>query len=432
MGKILNILKKLIPKRIFRFFQPAYHLFLAVTGNIVYRYPGKKMICIGVTGTNGKSTTIELINSILVAAGEKTGMISTVAIEIDGKRIDNKTSRTTLGRWQTPKLLRRMVKAGCKYAIIEVASEGIVQYRTYGIPFDVAVFTNLSPEHLNTHGTMANYRNSKGKLFANLSLSKKKKGVPKVSVYNTEDKESGYFGSFPADKKYGFGFKKGDAQIKNLKENDGLNFDIEYLNKKYPIKSELQASFNAQNIAAAWCVGISQKIDPKIIADGILNLKSIKGRMEKVAEKNGVKYFIDYAMTPDSYEMLISEMKKIAKGKVIMVYGAAGDRDRGKRPVIGEVTAKMADFSIITDDEPYSEDPKKIIDEILVGYKKAKKDNYKVIRDRKKAFMEAKKMAKPGDVVVVPGIGHQSYRNIGGNKKVSWNEAEIIRTIVEK
>ncbi len=432
LEKLLNFGRKLIPRKIFRFFQPAYHYLLALSGNIFYRFPGKKMICIGVTGTNGKSTTVELINSILKSAGYKTGMISTVAFEIAGKREDNKTSRTTLGRWQTPKMLRKMVKAGCKYAVVEVASEGILHFRTWGIPFDVAVFTNLSPEHLNTHKTMANYRNTKGKLFANLSLSKKKKGILKINIYNAEDKESNYFGSFPADKHISYGFNKGNVLIKNLSETQGLMFDLKYLNKSYPIKSDLTAAFNAQNIAASWCVGLSQNIDPKDIAKGINNLHSVKGRMEKVTEKNGVKYFIDYAMTPDSYEMLISEMKKIAKGKVILVFGAAGDRDKLKRPKIGEIAAKNADFSILTDDESYSEDTKKIIEEIEVGFKKAKKNNYKVILDRKNAFREAVKIAKDGDVVVIPGIGHESFRNIGGNNKIPWNESEIIRKIVNK
>jgi UDP-N-acetylmuramoyl-L-alanyl-D-glutamate--2,6-diaminopimelate ligase len=153
--------------------------------------------------------------------------------------------------------------------------------------------------------------------------------------------------------------------------------------------------------------------------------------MEKVAERNGVKYYVDYAMTPDSYEMLFEEMKRIAGGKVIAVFGAAGDRDRAKRPKIGEIAAKQADYTILTDDEPYSEDPKKIIAEIEEGFKKVGANNYEVISDSREAFQKASKIARSGDVVVVPGIGHQAYRNIGGDKKIAWNEAEIIREIVE-
>lgn len=434
MEKILNKVKKLIPKKLFKSLQPAYHFLLALTGNVIYRFPGRKLICIGVTGTNGKSTTIELINSILKAAEYKTGMISTVAFEIDGQRTENKTSRTTLGRWQTPKMLRAMVKAGCQYAVIEVASEGIVQYRTWGIPFDVAVFTNLSPEHLNTHGTMTNYRNAKGKLFENLATGSAKKlgnrRIEKVSVVNADDREAKYFSAFPAAKNYTYGLKKGQTLAKNISQNGMLTFDVSHENKNYYIQTDLVGRFNLYNILAAWCVGYSQGIDPRKIKWGIEAVKSVKGRMEKVAERNGVKYYVDYAMTPDSYEMLFGEMKRIAGGKVIAVFGAAGDRDRSKRPLIGEVAAKQADYTILTDDEPYSEDPKKIIAEIEEGFKKAGANNYEVVSDRKEAFKKAAKIAKSGDVVVVPGIGHQAYRNIGGDKKIAWDEAEIIRKAI--
>lgn len=438
MEKLLKVFKKLIPRKLFKSSQPLYHFILALSGNIIYRFPGRRMVCIGVTGTNGKSTTIELINSIMKSGGYKTGMISTVAFEIDGERTENTTSRTTLGRWQTPKMLRRMVKAGCQYAIIEVASEGIVQFRTWGIPFDIAVFTNLSPEHLNTHGTMKNYRNAKGKLFENLASSKKKrliiqgskKIVPKVSVVNANDKEARYFAAFPADQHYNFGLKKGNLRAINVKQDGKLNFDIEYGNKNYFIQSDLAGEFNVLNILAAWAVGHSQGVDPRKLKWGVEAVKLVKGRMEMVAEMKGVKYYVDYAMTPDAYEMLLVEMRKIATGKVIIVFGAAGDRDRAKRPIIGEVAARFADYSILTDDEPYSEDPAQIITEIESGFKKLEKTNYRIINDRKKAFTEASRLAKAGDVVVVPGIGHQAYRNIGGDKKIPWNEAEIIREIV--
>ncbi len=432
MEKILNLVRKMIPKKLFGFAQPAYHFLLALSGNIVYRFPGRRMICIGVTGTNGKSTTIEIANSVLKAGGFKTGMISTVAFEIDGERKDNVTQRTTLGRWQTPKMLRRMVKAGCRYAILEVASEGVVQYRTWGIPFDVAVFTNLSPEHLNTHGTMTNYRNAKGKLFESMAVSKRKKNVPKVSIVNADDRQSKYFSAFPADSHLEYGLKKGRIRAKNIVQGDEISFDIEDRGKHCRIRTELLGRFNVTNILAAWCIGYSQGLDPKKIKQGIEAVGAVKGRMEKVAEGNGVKYFIDYAMTPDSYEMLFGEMKNIAEGKVIAVFGAAGDRDRGKRPAIGEIAAKGADFTILTDDEPYSEEPREIIAEIEAGFKKQKKKNYRVVSDRREAFLEAKKMARPGDVVVVPGIGHQSYRNVGGTRKIPWNEAKIIRELVEK
>lgn len=431
LEKLLNLGRKIIPRKIFRMGQPIYHFLLAVSGNIIYRFPGRKIVCIGVTGTNGKSTTCDLVNSILKEAGKKTGMISTVAIEIAGERKDNTTNRTTLGRWQTPKLLRQMVKAGCDYAIIEAASEGIAWFRTWGIPFDVAVFTNLSPEHLNFHKTMVNYRNTKGKLFANLSTSKMKKEIKKISVVNADDKEAKYFGAFPADSHYLYGLKKGEVRAKQIKQDNKLRFVIEHQGKNYPIESNLLAEFNVYNILAAWCVGFSQKIDPKLIAKGIASLEKVAGRMEKVAVKKGVSYYIDYAVTPDSFELLFKELKKITKGKIIAVFGATGNRDKSKRPLLGEAAAKGADVLVITDEEPYDEKPEDIIAAVAAGAEKLKKENIYKIVDRKKALKKAIELTESGDVVVATGMGHQKYRNVGGNKKIAWDEAQVIKELLK-
>lgn len=431
LEKILNFLKKLIPRGLFKIFQPYYHFLLIFTGNLFYRFPGRKLKVIGVTGTNGKSTTVELVNAMLKEAGFKTGMISTVAIEVAGERKDNITNRTTLGRWQTPRLLRQMVKAKCDYAVIEVASEGIAWFRTWGIPFDVAVFTNLSPEHLNFHGNMTNYRNTKGKLFLNLSFSKKKKGAPKVSVVNADDREAGYFGAFPADKKFTFGLKKGNVTAKNIKSGNFLEFNVVYGTKTYPVKSPLFAQFNVLNILAAFCVGLSQGIDPKLITKGIESVKLVRGRMQKVAEKNDVSYFLDYAVTPDAFELLFQELRKLTQGKIIAVFGATGDRDKEKRPKLGEAAAKFCDVVIITDEEPYSENPTDIIEAVAAGAEKVAKNKVIKILDRKKALQKAIELAQKGDIVVATGLGHQKYRNVGGTKKIAWDEAEIIQALLK-
>jgi UDP-N-acetylmuramoyl-L-alanyl-D-glutamate--2,6-diaminopimelate ligase len=439
LEKLLNFGRKLIPRPLFRLGQPVYHWLLAISGNIIYRFPGRKIKVIGITGTNGKSTTVELVNSVLKTAGFKTGMISTIGIEIAGTRIDNTSNRTTLGRWQTPRFLRRMVKAGCEYAVIEVASEGIAWHRTWGIPFDVAVFTNLSPEHLNFHKTMVRYRNTKGKLFANLSLGSYKKKrilgkkvkIEKVSVVNADDKEANYFGAFPADRHIFYGLKKGELKAKNLVSKEGISFTVEYQGKNTPVNSALWGSFNAYNILAAWAVGLSQGIDQKKIKEGVAAVKKVSGRLEEVPTGKGFRIFVDYAMTPDAYEMVFEELRRITKARLMTVFGAAGERDRTKRPVIGEVAAKKADYIILTDDEPYGEDPKKIIEEIETGVKKVTGANYKVIPDRKKALGAIIKEAKSGDVIVVPGMGHEKFRNVGKNKRIPWDEVKIIQELLK-
>lgn len=427
---VLTKVKKVIPKPLFRLLQPYYHLTLAITGNIKYGFPGRKMIVIGVTGTNGKSTTVELVNAVLKAGGFKTGMTSTVAFEIAGKRNLNKTSRTTLGRWQLQKLLAEMVEKGCTHAVIEVASEGIAWHRIWGIPFDVAVFTNLSPEHLNFHKTMENYRNTKGKLFANLAKSKKK-GFPKAIIVNADDSQWRYFYNFNADQKITYGLDKGEVWATNIVFGDETEFEI-VDHEKYPVKSSLRAVFNVYNMLAAYATGKTFDIPVKKIIKGIEKVRFIEGRMEEVPNERGIKIFVDYAVTPDSFEMLFRELRKITRGKIVSVFGATGDRDRAKRPKLGEVAARLTDYVIVTDEEPYSEKPEKIMQEVAKGAFKVKKKEIELILDRREAIKRALEIAHRGDTVVVTGMGHESYRNIGGSNKIPWYEPQVIAELLNE
>jgi UDP-N-acetylmuramoyl-L-alanyl-D-glutamate--2,6-diaminopimelate ligase len=428
---LLNLGRKIIPNWLFRMGQPFYHFYMALSGNIRFGFPGRKLIVIGVTGTNGKSTTVELVNSVLKANGIKTGMLSTVGFEIAGKRTDNTTNRTTLGRWQTQRKLHEMVEAGCTHAVLEVASEGIKMFRIWGIPFDVAVFTNLAPEHLNTHKTMENYRNTKGRLFANLAKAKKK-GVPKTLIVNADDKEAKYFYGFDADRKITFGLNNGEVWATNLFFDSKTEFELVDKGEHITVKSELPAKFNIYNMLAAYCVGKALDLDKKKVIKGIEAVKEVKGRMEEVPNKKGVQIFVDYAVTPDSFELLFRELRRITKGKVLAVFGATGDRDKEKRPKLGEVAAKLVDYIVLTDEEPYGENPSVIVDAIAEGVEKVRKSGFEILLDRKEAIRRAIELAKSGDTVVVTGMGHQKYRNIGGNKKIEWNEAQVIRDILKE
>lgn len=421
--------RKIIPKSIFTFFQPVYHWLLAFTGNVVYRFPGRRLIVIGVTGTNGKSTTVELINAVLKENGVKTGMLSTVAMEIVGHRTDNVTSHTTLGRWQTAKYLREMVEAGCTHVVVEVASEGLVMYRVWGIPFDIAVFTNLSPEHLNTHKTMENYRNAKGLLFAKLAGSKKK-GVPKTIIVNADDLEYQYFHDFPAERKISYGIAKGEVWANNISLGKKTEYELIDEEQKYRVSTVLPAKFNIYNELAAYCVGKALAFDPEKNIAGIESVKLVEGRMQEVANKRGIKIFIDYAVTPDAFELLFTELRRISEGRIISVFGATGDRDKAKRPELGRIAGKMTNYTILTDEESYSENPAVIVDAIAEGLETVRKGNYEIILNRRDAIKRAIEVAEPGDTVVVTGMGHQKYRNTGGNKKVEWDEAKVISDIL--
>lgn len=431
LDPLLNTGRKIIPKSLFHMGQPIYHWLLAFSGNLVYRFPGRKLIVIGVTGTNGKSTTVELINSVLKANGVKSGMISTVAIEIAGKRTDNITNRTTLGRWQTPKYLRRMVEAGCTHVVIEVASEGLIMHRVWGIPFDIAVFTNLAPEHLNTHKTMENYRNAKGLLFAGLTKSKHK-SVPKTIIANADDPEFKYFHDFPAEKKISYGVAKGEVWANNISLGEKVEYELVDGNEKYKIVSSLPAKFNIYNELAAYCVGKSLDFGPVKTIVGIKSVKLVPGRMQEIPNKLGIKIFIDYAVTPESFELLFAELRRISQGRIISVFGATGDRDKAKRPELGKVAGKMTNYTILTDEEPYSENPSIIVDSIAEGLETVRKGNYEIIINRRNAIERAIDIAEPGDIVVVTGMGHQKYRNIGGDKKIEWDEAKVVTEVLNE
>lgn len=431
LEKLLSLGRKVIPAPLFRMGQPIYHFFLAVTGNIRYGFPGRKMIVVGVTGTNGKSTTVELINAVLKSGGLKTGMLSTVAFEIDGKRQDNVTNRTTLGRWQLQRKLREMVDAGCSHAVIEVASEGIAWHRVWGIPFDVAVFTNLAPEHLNFHKTMENYRNTKGKLFVGLSRSMHK-AAAKTIVVNADDKEWKYFYNFEAEKKITYGLNNGAIWATNMLFEDKTKFELVDGDVRYHVESDLPAKFNIYNMLAAYAVGKALCLDAKKIIKGIQSVKKVDGRMQEVPNSLGFKVFVDYAVTPDAFENLFRELRRITKNRLIAVFGATGDRDKEKRPKLGEVAAKLTDWIVLTDEEPYSENPAVIVDAIAKGATKVRNRNLEIILDRKEAIKHALEMAFPDDTVVVTGMGHQKYRNVGGNKKIAWDEAKIIKELLKE
>lgn len=427
----LRLLKKIIPKPVFRAFQPIYHFFLAVTGNIFHRFPGYKMTVIGVTGTNGKSTTSEILCEVLKASGEKVGMISTVSIEIAGLRIDNKTNRTTLGRWKTHHLMREMVRRGCKYAVIEVASEGIAWHRVWGIPFDGAIFTNLAPEHLNFHKTMENYRNTKGKLFKKLSSIYNWKKTKRVSVVNADDKESSYFLSFKSDEKYTFGIKKGDIKAKNITLRvNGADYDISVQDKTYSVKTGAIGEFNIYNELAAFCMGLGYGVKPEEMVKVFAKFSGTKGRVEHIDEGQNFSVIVDYAHTPDAQEQVYGELNRFKKGRLISVFGATGDKDRGKRPKMGKAAAELTDVVILTDDETYNEDSSQIIHEIYAGIPKKLQNKVTITPDRFTAIKKALAVAKKDDIVVITGVGHQKYRNQGG-RKVVWDERQIVSDLLK-
>jgi len=425
---IKNILKKLIPKQMLLF----YHWILAHFAAFIYNYPSKKMIVIGVTGTSGKSTVVNLIGQILEQAGFKVGLTTTFNFKIGKEEKINKYKMTMLGRFALQKLLRQMYKVGCQYAVIETTSQGIKQYRHLGINYDVGVFTNLSKEHIESHGSFEKYRETKQKFFKHLSKCKRKKIdekiINKVSVVNLDDKNKGYFLNFKVDQQYGYTCEENSLKdIKIIRTEDikiranGSEFIVDNVN----FKISLLGKFNIINALSSICVGLSQKIDLDICQRALIKVKQIPGRME-VISKEPFTVIIDYAHTPDSLEKVYQTLEGFKnQSRLICVLGSAGGgRDKWKRPIMGQIAEKYGDEIIVTNEDPYDENPEEIINQIISGIK-----NKKVIKilDRKKAIEKAINIAREGDVVIITGKGCEPWIMQAKNQKIAWDDRVIVK-----
>lgn len=389
-------MKYLVKKFIPNFLLSWYHFGLAFLGVVIYQFPSKKLKIIGVTGTNGKTTVVNMATRILEVAGFKVAALSSIYFKIGEKEWPNKLKMTMPGRFKIQKFLRQAVSAGCQYAVLEVTSEGIEQYRHKFIDFDTAVFTNLSPEHIEAHGGFENYKKAKGKLFA---------ATNKNHIINIEDKNAEYFLSFPAEKKYTYGLDKGEVK----------NSDIQF-NLKLP------GGFNVYNALAATCVGLSQGVSLDVCKKAVEEVEGIPGRMELVISEP-FKVFVDYAFTPNALEKVYQTLKP-EKRKIIAVLGACGGgRDKWKRPELGKLAAKYCQEIIVTNEDPYDEDPMEIIEQVAKGTNgKAKK-----ILDRGEAIKEALKLARTGDTVVITGKGCESWICVKGGKKIPWDDRRVVR-----
>jgi UDP-N-acetylmuramoyl-L-alanyl-D-glutamate--2,6-diaminopimelate ligase len=394
-------LRKILPESLISL----YHFILAFLGALIYGFPSKKLTLIGVTGTNGKTTTTEMIASIFEKAGKKIALSNSVRFKIGEKEEINTLRMTMPGRFFIQRFLKKATKEGCEYAIIEVTSEGIKQHRHRFLDFKVAVFTNLAPEHIEAHGSFEKYREAKLKLF---------EATKEIHVINIEDENADYFLKIPAKKKITFGLEKGDFNLKNTE-----------------IKIQIPGKFNLYNALAAFSVAKTLGIDEEIIKEALREFKGVPGRMEEVISKP-FKVIVDYAVTPNAlekvYQTLRNTQYEIPNTRLICVLGACGGgRDKWKRPVLGEIAAKYCDEVIVTNEDPYDEDPWKIIEQVAEGTKgKARK-----ILDRREAIREALKLAKEGDIVVITGKGAEPSI-VEKGKKIPWDDRKVVKEEFEK
>ena len=405
-----TLIKKLIP----RFLLNWYHFLLVFLGALIYKFPSKKLIVIGVTGTNGKSTVVHLVTEILEKSGFKTASISSIRFKIGEKEWPNRLKMTMPGRLMLQKFLRQAVKDGCKYAVLEVTSEGIKQHRHKFIDFNGAVFTNLTREHIEAHKGFENYKKAKGKLFKALKKSKKQN---KFSAINVDDPNADYFLNLSQGTRiYTYGIKNKKAEI----TPDKINLQI-----------SLPGEFNIYNSLAAIGVGLSQGIELNKILKILKNVKGLPGRMELVVDKP-FKVFVDYAHTPDSLEKVY---QTIYKSQMICVFGSCGGgRDKWKRPEMGRIAAQYCDKIILTNEDPYDENPVSIIKDIKAGFSKSQITNNKlqIILDRRQAIRKALSLAKEGDVVIITGKGCEPWICVEKGKKIPWDDRRVVREEYEK
>ncbi len=440
MSKIKQMLKKILPESFILF----YHKLQAQFACLINGFPAKKMTIIGVTGTNGKTTVVNLIGSILQTAGYKTAQISTINFRIGEKVWPNPTKMTTISAFQLQKFLKQALRADCQYAVIETTSHALVQNRVWGIPYDVAVLTNVTHEHLDYHQNMTKYRQAKGLLFKNLVCFSRKPGVNKTMVVNEDDPAFDYFWQFPADIKFAYkigGNQKNQDELVARKvffDISGSRFEVNTPYGTCEVFSPLPGRFNISNTLAAIAVGLSQNIDLKYIRQGIERVKLVPGRMEKIEQGQNFEVIVDYAHTPDALKKIYQTTKPLVRGKIIAVLGAAGDRDRVKRPIMGAIVSQWADLVIITNEDPYHEDPEEIIEQVAAGVPKGKKDiqlragkDYFKILDRRAAIRQAFSRADRNDLVVITGKGAEQWMVVG-DEKIPWDERKIVRELLKE
>ena len=389
---------------------------LATMSANFYDHPTKKLKLIGVTGTNGKTTSVYILKSILEKAGEKVGLVGTIANYIGDEKV--KSERTTPESLELQKLFKDMVDKGCKYCVMEVSSHSLELDRVYGCNFEVGIFTNITRDHLDFHKTFDNYYNAKFKLFER----------SKVSVINI-DNSYGYRVLNDVDtlgkKAVTYSIENSsDFRAENIRlEEKDIIFDCNNTSYKFVLPGEYNIYNALGTIAAARELNISEEC----IKAGLLDVV-VPGRCERIGDKYDIPYeiIIDFAHTPDGMKNILETLKSFAKNRLIAVYGSGGDRDKVKRAELGRVGSEIADLVIITSDNPRHEDPMAIIKDIVVGIEKT---NYLAIENRSEAIRLALKMAEPGDVVVLAGKGHETYQ-INNEGVIHFDEREVVDEIL--
>lgn len=402
---------------------------LAVLSTHFFGYPSRELTLIGVTGTNGKTTTAHMIDAILQYAGNKTGLMGNIRT-----KIDNTFFETDINTQEPPVLqenLRRMVDANCSYAVMEVTSQGLDAGRVLGCEFRTAVFTNITQDHLNYHGTMDHYIAAKGHFFSRLGNGfSDDPAKRKFAVLNADDEASSIFRKLTAANVLTYGIREeADVRAENIHLSSlGTSFRVVTYKGSAEMQLSMVGTFNVYNALAAITTALVEGYTLDTIRGGLASLPGVPGRMEVVNEGQPFLVLVDYAHTPDGLDNLLQAVRAFAEQRIITVFGCGGDRDRTKRPIMGGIAADFSDYLIVTSDNPRSENPDQILLDIEAGLleKHYSVDSYELTADRTEAIARAVAMANPGDVVVIAGKGHETYQ-ITADGTIPFDDREVAR-----
>lgn len=442
---VKRVLRAILPKQVLQ----VYHYSLARFAAIWYRHPSEELMVIGVTGTNGKSSTVTYIGRLLEHMGETVGWTTTAGFKVGQKEWINAKKMTMLGRFQTQKLLREMVDAGCTYAIVETSSQGIAQYRHVGINYDTAVFTNLTPEHIESHGGFENYKQAKGKLFDSLHATGRKTldglEVEKTIVVNLDDPYAGYFLSHEADRYTGFSL---DGSLAEADEVDGpwvqLNCapvvakQIEYTGhcttfSLADLGFHLKpiGAFQLKNALAAIACVQELGFRGAQLQRAVESLQAVPGRLEPIEEGQPFKVIVDYAYEPAALKAVYEAIELIDYQRLIHIVGSAGGgRDVARREILGRMSAVHDDIVIVANEDPYDEPPMQIINDVAdAAMKEGKKDGVDLFRvlDRQEAIQMAINLAQDGDLVLITGKGNEPVMAVANGEKIPWDDRQAAR-----
>lgn len=400
---------------------------MAMLADAFYGQPTHRLHLIGVTGTNGKTTTTHIIEHIARKANKKTGLIGTVHIKIGDHTYP--TKNTTPESLLLQRTFKQMVDEGVDVAVMEVSSHALHMGRVHGCDYDVAVFTNLTQDHLDYHGTMEEYRNAKGLLFAQLG-NRYDHERPKFAVLNNDDPASQYYKHMTAASVITYGIET-DSDIMAKKIDivpSGMSFDLITPNGTVRVKTRLIGLFNVYNLLAAVSACLVSGIPLPVIVEAIEEISGVAGRFETVDEGQNFTVIVDYAHTPDSLENVLKTIRQFAQKKVYVVVGCGGDRDRAKRPLMAKTAVKYADVAIFTSDNPRSEDPEQILRDMEAG---VSSERYVTIVDRKEAIYYAIEQAQEGDIILIAGKGHETYQIIG-DRVIDFDDRLVAREAIKE